>query len=245
MAGLKAAGVICEILNPDGTMARRADLEVFSKKHNIPFITVEQIIEFRLKTEQLVTREGQASLPTRYGNFTVYSYTEKVSGKEHLALCFGDWQAQKPLLVRAHSECLTGDVFGSLRCDCNSQLNDAMRLIVEEGAGILLYLKQEGRGIGLSNKIKAYALQDQGYDTYEANRQLGFKDDHREYWVGAHMLRDLGVNAVKLMTNNPDKLSDFSKFGIDVQERVPLVHINDNNKNYLEAKKSQHKHMIV
>lgn len=245
MAGFKAAGVICEILNPDGTMARRDELEAFGKKHNIPFITVEQIIEYRLQREQLVNREAEATLPTRFGDFKVLSFTESISKKEHLALCYGDWKTTKPLLVRAHSECLTGDVFGSLRCDCNSQLNDAMSSIVEAGAGILLYLKQEGRGIGLSNKIKAYALQDQGLDTYEANRQLGFKDDHREYWVGAHILKDLGVNTVKLMTNNPDKIADFTKFGITVQERVPLVHINESNKDYIEAKKVQHKHLIV
>jgi 3,4-dihydroxy 2-butanone 4-phosphate synthase / GTP cyclohydrolase II len=245
LAGFQAGGVICEILNPDGSMARRDDLSEFGKKHNIPFITVEQLIEYRLKNEQAIIEEAVAELPTRYGKFTVYSFTESVSKKEHLALCHGDWQGQKDVLVRAHSECLTGDVFGSLRCDCNSQLDAAMKAIVEKGSGILLYLKQEGRGIGLTNKIKAYALQDKGLDTFEANRELGFADDLRDFWIGAHILRNLKVSSIKLMTNNPQKIQDFEKYGITVSERVPLVMINDCNKDYLEAKKEQHKHMIV
>ncbi|MDX1920490.1 MAG: 3,4-dihydroxy-2-butanone-4-phosphate synthase [Candidatus Caenarcaniphilales bacterium] len=245
LAGFKPGGVICEILNPDGSMSRRNELCEFSKKFNIPFITVEQLVDYRLQQELAVTREAIADLPTRYGNFKVYSYIEKISGKEHLALCYGNWEDIDNVLVRAHSECLTGDVFGSLRCDCNSQLNSALASIVEAGAGILLYLKQEGRGIGLSNKIKAYALQDQGMDTYEANRELGFDDDCREYWVGAHILKDLRVNSVKLMTNNPSKIEDFKKYGIKVSERIPLVIINDFNKDYLDAKKQQHNHLIV
>jgi 3,4-dihydroxy 2-butanone 4-phosphate synthase / GTP cyclohydrolase II len=245
MAGFKAGGVICEILNSDGTMARRNDLEQFAAKHNIPFVTVAQMIEYRLQSEQMVDREAEAALPTGFGDFTVFAYTEKITKKEHLALCYGDWRNAKPVLVRAHSECLTGDVFGSLRCDCQLQLNDAMQQIVEEGSGILIYLKQEGRGIGLVNKIKAYVLQDQGLDTFEANRELGFKDDHREYWVGAHILRDLGVKNIRLITNNPEKLADFEKFGINVQDRVSSVHISDTNKNYVEAKKVQHNHLIA
>jgi 3,4-dihydroxy 2-butanone 4-phosphate synthase/GTP cyclohydrolase II len=245
MAGLKSGGVICEILNADGTMARRDDLMEFSKKHNIPFITVAQMVEYRLQREQMVSRVAEASLPTKLGDFTVYAYTEKINNKEHIALCFGDWKNANPVLVRAHSECLTGDVFGSLRCDCQSQLNDALQQIANEGAGVLVYLKQEGRGIGLANKIKAYALQDKGLDTFEANRELGFKDDQREYWVGAHILRDLGIKSIKLMTNNPDKLADFEKYGIDVRDRVSLVHIHDTNRDYLEAKRVQHNHLIV
>ncbi|MDJ0626097.1 MAG: 3,4-dihydroxy-2-butanone-4-phosphate synthase [Candidatus Caenarcaniphilales bacterium] len=245
MAGLKPAGVICEILNPDGTMSRRAELTEFSKKHKIPFITVEQITEYRLQNEIAVDFVAEAELPTQYGQFKVNSFVERISGKDHLALTFGNWREANPVLVRAHSECLTGDVFGSLRCDCNSQLGSAMSAIVKEGAGVLLYLKQEGRGIGLSNKIKAYALQDQGYDTFEANRQLGFKDDLRDFWVGAHILKDLGIKNIKLMTNNPGKISDFEKYGINVSERIPLVMMNDSNKDYLHAKKEQHNHMIV
>jgi 3,4-dihydroxy 2-butanone 4-phosphate synthase/GTP cyclohydrolase II len=245
MAGFKAGGVICEIIKEDGTMARRDDLHKFAEKHKIPFITVEQMVEYRLQTEQNIVFEAEAELPTAYGNFKVFAYTEKISKKEHLAICYGDWQKSNPVLVRAHSECLTGDVFNSLRCDCNSQLNEALKLIVQEGSGVLLYLKQEGRGIGLVNKIKAYAIQDKGFDTFEANRQLGFKDDLREYWVGAHILRDLKIRNIKLLTNNPNKILDFTKFGICVDERVPLVHINEFNKDYLDAKKLQHNHIIA
>lgn len=245
LAGFKAGGVICEILNKDGSMSRRNELSEFGKKFNIPFITVEQLVDYRLQKEQAVTREAIADLPTRFGNFKVYSYIESISKKEHLALCYGNWEDTNNVLVRAHSECLTGDVFGSLRCDCNSQLNSALASIVEAGSGILLYLKQEGRGIGLTNKIKAYALQDKGADTFEANRQLGFEDDLREYWVGAHILKDLRISSIKLMTNNPNKIDDFQKYGITVSERVPLVCINDSNRDYMEAKKQQHNHLIV
>lgn len=245
LAGFKAGGVICEILNADGTMARRKELTEFGQKFEIPFITVEQIIEYRLKREQMMIREAQTVLPTDLGEFMLFAYTEKISRKEHLALCYGNWQEQNSVLVRAHSECLTGDVFGSLRCDCNLQLNSALKQIKEEGAGILLYLRQEGRGIGLVNKIKAYVLQDGGLDTYEANRQLGFKEDLREYWVGAHILRDLNIKSIRLITNNPNKLSDFENFGIQVQDRVPAVHLNEANKDYLEMKKIKHNHLIA
>ena len=243
LAGLKPAGVICEIVNADGTMARRDDLIQFSEKFNIPFITVEQLTEYRVKHEICISREAISTLPTKHGDFTLYAYIESISGKEHLALVHGDINKGTPL-VRMHSECLTGDAFGSLRCDCHSQLNESLRIIAESGAGVLVYLKQEGRGIGLTNKIKAYALQDKGMDTFEANRELGFKDDMREYWVGAHILKDLGINSVKLMTNNPDKIADLEKLGIKVETRVPLICINDVNKDYVEAKKVQHNHLI-
>ncbi len=247
LAGLKPAGVICEILNPDGTMARRDELMVFSKKHNIPFVTVAQLIEYRLRNETQVNRVAQAKIPTKHGEFTVFAFEEKLTGQEHLALCFGDLteNRREPVLVRAHSECLTGDALGSLRCDCNFQLNSALQLISQHGSGVLLYLRQEGRGIGLANKIKAYALQDnEGLDTYEANEHLGFGADQREYWVGAHMLKDLGVSAIKLMTNNPDKIECFAKYGIAVMDRVPLVHVNETNKRYLEVKSAKQNHMI-
>jgi 3,4-dihydroxy 2-butanone 4-phosphate synthase / GTP cyclohydrolase II len=246
LAGLKPVGVICEILNPDGTMARRPELMEFRKKFNIPFITVEQIIEYRLKTELAIKREAEAKLPTKFGEFSVYAFNELISKKEHLALCYGDWKSEKSVLVRSHSECLTGDALGSLRCDCNSQLQESMRKIAENGSGVLIYLKQEGRGIGLTNKIRAYALQDnKGLDTFEANRALGFADDVREDWVGSHILKDLGITNIKLMTNNPSKIKDFEKFGITVSERIPLICINEENKDYLEAKRVQHNHLIV
>ncbi len=245
LAGFKAGGVICEILNPDGTMSRREELMEFSQKFDIPFITVAQIIEYRLKQEQMVIREAETVLPTDLGKFTLFAYTEKITHKEHLALCYGNWQEQASVLVRAHSECLTGDVFGSLRCDCNLQLNSALKQIAEEGAGILIYLRQEGRGIGLVNKIKAYVLQDGGLDTYEANRKLGFKEDLREYWVGAHILKDLNINSIRLITNNPDKLNDFENFGIQVKDRIPAIHQHETNREYLETKKLKHNHLIA
>ncbi|MDX1918392.1 MAG: GTP cyclohydrolase II [Candidatus Caenarcaniphilales bacterium] len=245
LAGLKPGGVICEIVNPDGTMARRDDLFEFSAKFDIPFITVEQIIEYRLQNEILVKREAEADLPTEYGDFRIYAFTEVISGKEHLALVYGDLDKASPVLVRSHSECLTGDALASLRCDCRLQLKDAMERIVAEGSGVLLYLRQEGRGIGLVNKIKAYTLQDQGLDTNEANERLGFKADLREYWVGAHILKDLDIPQIRLLTNNPNKLAEFERYGIKVVSREPSVHITNHNHHYLNVKKVKSNHLIA
>lgn len=245
LAGLQAAGVICEIANSDGSMSRRDELFAFRDKHKIPFITVDQLKEYRLKNEILVERKASAKLPTKFGEFQIHGYTEMLTGKEHIALTMGDFRNKKPLLVRVHSECLTGDTLASLRCDCQDQLAHSQRAIAQEGAGVLIYLRQEGRGIGLINKIKAYALQDEGLDTYEANRALGFKDDLREYWMAAHILKDLGINSIKLMTNNPDKTRGLEKYGILINERIPLVHVHDTNRRYIEVKKLKHNHIFA
>jgi len=244
MAGLKAGAVICEILNPDGTMARRDQLAEFSKKHNIPFITVAQIIEYRLKTEKLINKEATANFPHEYGDFKIHGYKENISGKEHVVLTMGEFNSEEPVLVRIHSECLTGDALGSLRCDCRSQLLTAQKKIAEVQQGVIIYLKQEGRGIGLLNKVKAYSLQDKGLDTYEANHALGFPDDLREFWIAVHILKDLGIKKIKLMTNNPEKIETVEKYGIEVVERIPLVKICTHNKKYLEAKELKRKHML-
>ncbi|WP_195263164.1 bifunctional 3,4-dihydroxy-2-butanone-4-phosphate synthase/GTP cyclohydrolase II [Clostridium sp. 1001275B_160808_H3] len=245
LAGLKEAGVICEIIKEDGTMARTNDLFKFAKKHNLKIITIDDLVSYRQKEELLIQTEAEIEMPTKYGNFKMYGFTEKVSGKEHVALVLGDIENADSVLVRVHSECLTGDIFGSKRCDCGEQLDFALKAIREEGTGILLYMRQEGRGIGLINKLKAYKLQEEGYDTVEANLKLGFQPDLRNYDIAASILKSLKVSNVKLMTNNPEKVKGLEGYGISVSERVPVI-IKANNVNdfYLKTKKEKMNHIL-
>jgi 3,4-dihydroxy 2-butanone 4-phosphate synthase/GTP cyclohydrolase II len=245
MAGLTPAGVICEILNSDGTMARRPQLDAFAKRHALKFVTVAQIISHRLKTERLVHRIAEAKLPTEFGEFRVAAYTNDVDGREHVALIKGDIAEKEDVLVRMHSECLTGDVFHSLRCDCGQQLHASLRRIEEEGQGVLVYMKQEGRGIGLLNKIRAYQLQEDGADTVEANELLGFPADLRDYGIGVQVLLDLGIRSMRLMTNNPKKIIGLQGYGLSVTEQVPItVTPNRHNASYLRVKREKMGHMI-
>ena len=222
LAGLTPAGVICEILNEDGTMARRPELEKFAAEHDLPFITVAALVAYRLRTESLVRRVAEADLPTPWGDFRIVGYANEVDGREHVALVRGDVAGAEDVLVRVHSRCLTGDVFHSNRCDCGGQLEAAMRMVVEAEAGVIVYLDQEGRGIGLLNKLRAYELQDQGHDTVEANEALGFPPDLRNYGIGAQILVDLGLHSIRIMTNNPKKLAGLEGFGLVIRDRVPL-----------------------
>ncbi len=245
LADCAPAGVICEILNEDGTMARRPELEVFSKEHGLPFITVADLIAYRLSHERLVHRVAEATLPTPYGEFRIFGYQNDVDQREHIALVFGDVTDRDDVLVRVHSKCLTGDVFGSGRCDCQSQLQTAMRLVAEAGTGVVVYLDQEGRGIGLLNKLRAYELQDQGLDTVEANEHLGFAPDLRNYGIGAQILVDLGLKTVRMMTNNPKKLSGLEGFGLEITGRVPLeADVTERNHGYLKAKRDKLGHLL-
>ena len=246
LAGLRPAGVICEIMNADGTMARRDDLAAFCAAHGITFITVAQIVSHRLQHERLVHRVAQARLPTPFGEFTVIGYRNDVDEAEHVALVFGDVAGKPDVLVRMHSKCLTGDVFGSARCDCGWQLTSAFRLITAEGRGAVVYLDQEGRGIGLLNKLRAYELQDGGADTVEANRRLGFQPDLRNYGIGAQILMDLGLSTIRVLTNNPLKLVGIEGYGLTIVERVPIVPPrNDENTGYLDVKRDQLGHLLA
>jgi len=247
LAGKLPAGVICEIMNEDGTMARMGDLEIFSKKHGIKIATIADLVAYRLHQETLVKREAEARVPTKHaGKFKAIVYSNSVDNMEHIALVKGDISKVDKVLVRVHSECLTGDVFGSARCDCGSQLHAAMKMIDDEGCGIVLYMRQEGRGIGLVNKLKAYHLQDEeGVDTVEANHRLGFKSDLRDYGIGAQILRDLGVSKMSILTNNPKKIIGLEGYGIEVIERVPLeMQASAENKDYLMCKRDRMGHLI-
>lgn len=246
LAGLYPAGVICEIMKDDGTMARVPDLMEFAKKHDLKIITIADLIKYRLKRETLVERVATAHLPTPWGVFKIHAYRHKLTGAEQVALTMGEWKEDEPVLVRVHSECLTGDVFRSLRCDCRPQLEKALEMIAKEGKGVLVYiLGHEGRGIGIANKIKAYALQEKGYDTVEANEKLGYPPDLRDYGIGAQILRDLGVRKMRLMTNNPRKIVALEGFGLEVVERVPIkTEPNTYNRVYLQTKKDKLGHMF-
>lgn len=245
LSGLKPAGVICEIINKDGTMSRVEELRDFASRHGLKFITVAQLIAYRLKRERFVVREAEAVLPSAYGDFKVYGYLNRLNGQEHVALVKGDISGKPDVLVRVHSECLTGDVFASLRCDCGPQLEAAMAMIASEGAGVLVYLRQEGRGIGLVNKLKAYQLQESGQDTVQANETLGFKPDLRDYGVGAQILADLGLSSVRIITNNPRKIVGLEGYGLEVSGRVTMPPAcNSHNLKYLHTKKEKLGHWI-
>ena len=245
LAGLKEAAVICEIMAEDGNMARMPQLEEFAKQHDVKIVSVEDLIAYRRTHERLIERVAEARVPTEYGEFSAVSYSSVVDVQEHVAFVKGDIDPGKPALVRVHSECLTGDVFGSKRCDCGYQVQLALRAIEEQGSGVLLYMRQEGRGIGIHNKLKAYALQDQGYDTVEANVMLGFAPDPRQYGIGAQILADLGVKKMKLLTNNPTKRVGLEGFGLEVVERVPIIapHTDENIK-YMETKRERMGHIL-
>lgn len=246
LAGLTPAGVICEIMKEDGTMARMPDLEKFAAEHDLKICTIADLVAYRLREDVLVHRAVEARIPTEHaGEFTAVVYKNDVDNFEHLALVKGEIDPEKKVLVRVHSECLTGDVFGSARCDCGDQLHAAMRMIDQEGVGVVLYMRQEGRGIGLVNKLKAYTLQDEGLDTVEANYKLGFKADLRDYGIGAQILRDLGVRKMSLLTNNPKKIIGLEGYGIEVVERFPIeMEVSAENKGYLQCKRDRMGHLI-
>lgn len=245
LAGLRPVGVICEILNADGTMARRPQLETIAQEYDLPFITVAQLVSYRLGKERLVRRIAEAELPTPHGSFRIIGYANVIDEREHVALVRGDVEGRPDVLVRMHSECLTGDVFGSLRCDCGAQLDAAMARIAAEGQGAIVYLRQEGRGIGLGNKLRAYHLQDRGRDTVEANEELGFAPDLRDYGIGAQILLDLGLSSIRILTNNPKKIVGLEGYGLTVAGREPLhISPDDHNRRYLEAKRAKLGHLL-
>ena len=247
IGGLPPAGVICEVMNEDGTMARVPELRKFARKHGLLMITIADLIRYRMRTESLVRQVAKAALPTEYGDFTIYAYDNRVDGQTHVALVRGNLGDGRDVMVRVHSRCLTGDVFHSMRCDCGAQLDTAMKRIALEGRGVLLYLHQEGRGIGLANKLRAYELQDQGLDTVEANERLGFKPDQRDYGIGAQILRDLGVRTMRLLTNNPRKFIGLEGYGLSVAESLPLeiAPTVESTRKYLRTKKEKLGHKLT
>jgi len=245
MVGMYPAGIVCEIMAEDGSMSRLPQLEEFAEEHGLKILSIAQIIAQRRRTERLIERVAEARLPTRYGPFQAIAYKSHVDVGEHIALTIGEWTEDEPVLVRIHSECLTGDVFGSMRCDCGEQIDLALQQIAEAGNGIFLYMRQEGRGIGLHNKIKAYSLQDEGLDTVEANETLGFEPDLRHYGVGAQILRDLGVRKLNLLTNNPKKVVGLSGFDLEIVNRIPVeAEVTDENRTYMKTKKSRMGHIL-
>jgi 3,4-dihydroxy 2-butanone 4-phosphate synthase/GTP cyclohydrolase II len=245
MVGMYPAGIVCEIMAEDGSMSRLPELERFADEHGLKILSIAQIIAQRRRTERLIERVAEARLPTRYGPFQAIAYKSHVDTGEHIALTIGEWTEDEPVLVRIHSECLTGDVFGSMRCDCGEQIDLALQQISQEGNGIFLYMRQEGRGIGLHNKIKAYSLQDQGLDTVEANETLGFEPDLRHYGVGAQILRDLGVRKLNLLTNNPKKVVGLSGFDLEIVDRIPVeAEVTDENRTYMKTKKARMGHIL-
>jgi 3,4-dihydroxy 2-butanone 4-phosphate synthase/GTP cyclohydrolase II len=245
LAGMNPSAVICEIMNEDGTMARMPDLRIFAEKHGIRIVSVESLIKYRRINETVIHRAAETVLPTDYGDFGLVVYETDIDDNQHLALTKGDIAHGDSVLVRVHSECLTGDVFHSMRCDCGSQLHEAMRIIDEEGSGVLVYMRQEGRGIGLVNKIKAYKLQDEGMDTHEANIHLGFDPDPREYGIGAQILKDLGVTTMRLITNNPVKRKGLQGYGLEITGQVPIeIPANEHNERYLKTKRDKFGHEL-
>lgn len=245
LAGFSGIGVICEILNPDGSMARLDELKVFAKKHDLKITSVEKLIEYRKQNEVLVKRIAEANMPTKWGEFNIAGYSSILDDKEHIVLSKGDLKGKEDVLVRVHSECFTGDVLSSLRCDCAPQLHHAMQAVEKEGQGVVIYLRQEGRGIGLFNKLKAYELQDQGFDTVDANTELGFDPDLRDYSIAASIIKELGIKSVRLLTNNPEKIEGLEKYHIEVSSREAIiVETNCNNEFYMQTKKDRMGHLI-